>query len=81
METGRDLLAARCRALDSVLFSVGGSGIDDPLGGIRQYWLQSENPGFFPDRPLPDSRAGVLVSTGESALAVEPDVRLSALGD
>ena len=35
VETGRDLLAARCRAFGAVLFSLGGSGIDDPLGGIR----------------------------------------------
>ena len=31
--------------------------------------------------PLPDRRTGLLVSTGEGALAVESDVHLSALGD
>jgi len=81
VETRDDFLAARCRAIDPALFVLGGIGVDDPLGGIRQHRIQSEYPGPFSDRPLLDSRAGLLVLPVETALAVEPDVRLSAMGD
>ena len=36
---GDDFLAARCRAIDPVLFLLGGIGVDDPLGGIRQHCI------------------------------------------
>ena len=41
------------------------AGLMTSLGGIRQHRLQSENPGFFPGGPLPDSRAAFWFQLGK----------------